>query len=612
MFEWVRTPAQIAELMYKRGQMVLQWNPDEGFEYPGVAVITQELAEQGVSPEDIQPGDLVFFAERINDGEYVEPDAFMHISHVAVVTAAGYFPGNPSGWHHTIAEVISKTMAYERGGVQGEHDSVVQYDSDTMQIRPLWEYPEGGKGVDLAWGGTMVLVCRPDLSTHGEDDSLAMEAARLGLHTVPKTCGVLNVIKRARQFTDIKWTPKKDMERFILKSRGVSNEYWPNAKFAAGVEYTGMPLKYETSGGPPAFVGFNIDFDAFVSAVENDKTLITGTNDSVAPLVYAGFTQAVLFYVYDFGTLGQRGGNPGDDNILGWALSRYDGTMYIVTDVIHKEPMTESLIELAEFPVVQDVLPKMSDLLTGPVGGIAQRKWHVLSEPLFENAVFMPCYDADLVPYSENPGSPIDTKNNRGEYSVVPVTGNRCVYYVEDGVSIVELKFAVNDTGYDKIVLYQPEDEAYEALSLSEVMDEHGIATIQIPRPQRSGCLEAYLTDAEMSYSSERCEFTVIVPPEVNFDYEGGSDRVMVTIQDKYLKPVAVLGDEDYPVKFSEVWSEIQGLSAGVAKVGVIDSQESLGTASDGILFCQVCGYSDEYASIVQIPVEFPWNVQEQ
>ena len=40
----------------------------------------------------------------------------------------------------------------------------------------------------------------------------------IGLHTIPENQGVLNVIKRCRQLTDIEWTPAVDLPRLMYVS----------------------------------------------------------------------------------------------------------------------------------------------------------------------------------------------------------------------------------------------------------------------------------------------------------------------------------------------------------------------------------------------------------
>lgn len=112
------------------------------------------------------------------------------------------------------------------------------------------------------------------------------EQPPIGLHTKPQSTGVLNVIKRCRQMTDIRWTPAVDLKRYMLTARTMDNTEDYNSSmdtnwvgvFKAGHEYKGIPYgrcdylddyDYQYS-----YVGGQIRFDTFVTAVENPESII--------------------------------------------------------------------------------------------------------------------------------------------------------------------------------------------------------------------------------------------------------------------------------------------------------------------------------------------------
>ena len=66
------------------------------------------------------------------------------------------------------------------------------------------------------------------------------EGARssLGLHDTPYSPGVLNVVRRARQLTDVEWTPAVDLPRMNMTMN--SNGYYLGV-FKAGHKYKGIP-----------------------------------------------------------------------------------------------------------------------------------------------------------------------------------------------------------------------------------------------------------------------------------------------------------------------------------------------------------------------------------
>lgn len=75
-----------------------------------------------------------------------------------------------------------------------------------------------------------------------DNDEISNEAKHLGLHDIPGTMGAVNVVKRARQLTDILWTPAVDLPRMDQRPyyrSGVESVYWDI--FKAGVTYKGIP-----------------------------------------------------------------------------------------------------------------------------------------------------------------------------------------------------------------------------------------------------------------------------------------------------------------------------------------------------------------------------------
>lgn len=89
----------------------------------------------------------------------------------------------------------------------------------------------------------------------------------LGLHEVPKNTGVLNVIKRARQLTDIKWTSEVQIPRVTMidGDNYSDNPYYVDDVFLADTEYTGVP--YSSRG----FVGHGVSISCFASATFNSQ-----------------------------------------------------------------------------------------------------------------------------------------------------------------------------------------------------------------------------------------------------------------------------------------------------------------------------------------------------
>ena len=105
----------------------------------------------------------------------------------------------------------------------------------------------------------------------------------LGLHTMPENEGTLNLIKRCRQLTDIKWTPAVDLPRLNMVSHNSdesgSSEYYEGV-FKQGVEYTGIPYgrcvtyKQTEYGKDTTYVGLETGFDTFITSVSNPDSMV--------------------------------------------------------------------------------------------------------------------------------------------------------------------------------------------------------------------------------------------------------------------------------------------------------------------------------------------------
>lgn len=98
------------------------------------------------------------------------------------------------------------------------------------------------------------------------------KAMLLGLHLMPETTGELNMVRRARQFTDIKWTPSVNIKRRNAVEYDVNVDMaqgWQDT-FLAGVEYTGIPYSHGYYNGAYrnfGMVGYQATIDAFATSV---------------------------------------------------------------------------------------------------------------------------------------------------------------------------------------------------------------------------------------------------------------------------------------------------------------------------------------------------------
>lgn len=82
--------------------------------------------------------------------------------------------------------------------------------------------------------------------------------------TLPDTPQKAAIIARARQLTDFKWTPVRDVPTFTLEAG--------NFVFPAGIEVVGFP--YSSTERTDKFLTENVSFEAFLSAVTNPYSKI--------------------------------------------------------------------------------------------------------------------------------------------------------------------------------------------------------------------------------------------------------------------------------------------------------------------------------------------------
>ena len=234
----------------------------------------------------------------------------------------------------------------------------------------------------------------------------------LGLHTMPENEGTLNVIKRCRQLTDVKWTPAVDLPRYMyVTPTPPSDENYDTddvehyfGKFIAGVEYKGVPYgrpdclndSPNDYGYTYAFVGRDISLETFVTALQNSESIISKQDfhsmENHRSIPYATVCSGLTCYAlgltayYSTSQIPDIPGlnvvdseNPTIAEIdtkkikLGDIVDYYDGTSghtAVITDVVYDETGEVVFIEEAEATTVGEAVP---DIVGGQVGGLCRR-----------------------------------------------------------------------------------------------------------------------------------------------------------------------------------------------------------------------------------------------
>ena len=120
------------------------------------------------------------------------------------------------------------------------------------------------------------LITEENRVTSNSDD---IRLLSIGLHKKPYNSGVLNAIKRARQLSDIEWTPISDVERISILT-GDTYEHSTVFKdvFKANEQYVGIPYTNASFhatryGYDRMFIGY-IPLETFASAVRAGNSVV--------------------------------------------------------------------------------------------------------------------------------------------------------------------------------------------------------------------------------------------------------------------------------------------------------------------------------------------------
>lgn len=368
----------------------------------------------------------------------------------------------------------------------------------------------------------------------------------LGLHVMPENEGQLNVIKRCRQFTDIRWTPAVDLPRLMSLTRGYPVESTAEAevfygKFKAGKEYRGIPYgradDMRDMGYDYSFVGSHIDFETFITSVSNAASRLCAETTPSTPresVIYAAVCSALTCYALNvpykateqipsisglnlIGKINDEGTRISQTAFkLGDVLNLQSFHTAMVTDIIKDADGNVLYIELSEATTV-GVADRNDD--EGPFGGICRRKGWTLEEIYTVWGAYSLYRYAGIVnvPYTPSPyvnvGDELDMQPI-SKLPCMPYEGNKFVYkagYIpNDGIKIVisQPPYDEDHPGdfYHYLRWFKDGQEIDDPISLSR--DD---AFVNIPYTE-DGHYTAYLcnmSDDEVTVMTMRCEWTV-------------------------------------------------------------------------------------------------------
>ena len=241
-------------------------------------------------------------------------------------------------------------------------------------------------------------------------------------HDVPYTNGVSNAKKRAKQLSEIKFTPKGN-----IPSTSASDGFEPN------IEYTGMP--YSEALQFEKYIGFNVSLKTFMTAVNNpysvlytediDKTrnvsalgnnyLVTNCG-SYYGAVCSSFTGYAFGYdnlwqTYDMRWLSKQGVfievfDNSSNGIRLFDVIWYDGHVVLVTDIVRNDkgvPVTFEISEGAHNTVQKHTMTADAvDNYIKSHNGKVYRYRDMYKNISYEKSEFVAVDGEEITPYSYN------------------------------------------------------------------------------------------------------------------------------------------------------------------------------------------------------------------
>ena len=312
------------------------------------------------------------------------------------------------------------------------------------------------------WSGWMQLANMDDV-----------RAAAIGMNAKAKNEGVLNAIKRARQLTDLKWTPAANIKRGLYETAdsyklSVGGAYL--GEFVGGTEYQGVPYTEIN------FVGTTYPIDAFATSVRNANSAEIVNSQAVVqnpsrasyygtvcvslvgyalnlPIVASAKYDSIR-YMTNLGYLNHNG-SFFNLNSLELCDVLYDpGHVVIITDII-KKGSTVTHVEVSESTKLGC---SRRDVTNGPEGGKCRRRMMTQSDfyKYFEDFSVLRFQHLDKIKYVANKYSPMPDEGTpfaytdlpcmplEGEMVGYPITGSRTVTVLINSTEYTHLRVLKN------------------------------------------------------------------------------------------------------------------------------------------------------------------------
>lgn len=317
-----------------------------------------------------------------------------------------------------------------------------------------------------------IVPLAPYVSKVVSSESVLSIAKAIGMHTIPRSLGVLNVVRRAYQMTDCKWTPAVDIPRAMM---GTGDTYLTSHSsviqgfFVSGVEYTGLPY----DAGSDRHVGTRNALDVFFTSVcnpesvESKESAVSSDGGTYYGTACTGLTAYCLDipevssrdYAYIPGmnlqyALVENGMRHSIDDLSIGDILQIDGHCAIVTDLMY-DGDTPIRIEVSE----QTRQGAINRSKIGVRGSVCRRFWMTRDQfYTWFDGFNVYRYDfIDETTYTPNPYSPLANEGriygDDVDLPLVPYMGNKSTYSIASGSYSIKLLIADEVTGYNYVVV---------------------------------------------------------------------------------------------------------------------------------------------------------------
>ena len=289
----------------------------------------------------------------------------------------------------------------------------------------------------------------------------------LDLHEIPRSQGVLNAIKRARQMTDIKWAPAATIDRVNIvsgQSYGTPYEYF-QSQFLNTRDYTGLPYSSQN------FIGMRRSINSFITgaAVAEAKEC---TDSGYASVDVASYLGTVCVTLLAYALYVPQVNSPNFNKVPG-LTKQFDiysngayhditgiqlcdvlwasGHVALITDIVRDSSGSVLAVEVSESTKYGSYIKTNSN---SDFGGKCRRKMWSAGDFLrwFRSFAVYRYADEwlDAIPYTPNKYVPMVDETSYVEQHVMPVLpneGDYAKYLLANGERSVTV--LINTTGYE-------------------------------------------------------------------------------------------------------------------------------------------------------------------